>query len=196
MLRDLAANSAALQTYSALLPVEGILLDTLGDEGSIMFADARRGMKPMSAAEIGLTLDLAHRPLVFSHIAFSWLSVGAAFMSAGARGYVGTLWSVESEPAHEMALRELGIAEQNGVVDDMTRRSYVHLGLVGPRRAEPAAGQAPLPRTSCRMRRRGRRCWAPCSTWPRPGSTSNRSRCSVTGRPWARRTWRPPGTTR
>ncbi|MDP3046226.1 MAG: hypothetical protein Q8O07_01990 [Chloroflexota bacterium] len=132
VLRELAANAAALQTYSALLPVEGIFLDTLGDEGSIMFADARRGMKPMSAAEIGLTLDLAHGPLVFSHIAFSWLSVGAAFMSAGARGYVGTLWSVESEPAHEMALRELGTLEQNGDVDDMTRRAYVHLGLVGP----------------------------------------------------------------
>ena len=148
VLRDLAANSAALQTYTALLPVEGIFLDTLGDEGSIMFADARRGMKPMSAAEIGLTLDLAHAPLVFSHIAFSWLSVGAAFMSAGARGYVGTLWSVESEPAQEMALRELGTTEQSGEVDDMTRRAYVHLGLVGPvasteADASPAAAAAP-----------------------------------------------------
>lgn len=132
VLRDLAANSAALQTYPALLPMEGIFLDTLGDEGSIMFTDARRGMKPFSAAEIGLTLDLAHGPLVFSHIAFSWLSVGAAFMSAGARGFVGTLWSVESEPAQEMALRELGTPEQVGEVDDMTRRAYVHLGLIGP----------------------------------------------------------------
>jgi hypothetical protein len=139
VLRDLAANAAVLQTYSALLPVEGIYLDTLGDESSIMFADARRGMKPLSAAEIGLTLDLAYGPLVFSHIAFSWLSVGAAFMSAGARGYVGTLWSVESEPAHEMALRELGTPERNGEIDDMTRRAYVHLGLVGPATA-PEAG--------------------------------------------------------
>jgi hypothetical protein len=137
ILRELAANAAALQTYPALLPVEGIFLDTLGDEGSIMLPTARRSLKPMSAAEIGLTLDLAHGPLVFSHMAFSWLSVGAAFMSAGARGYVGTLWSVESEPADEMAMRELGRVEQNGAVDDMTRRAYVHLGLLGP---APASG--------------------------------------------------------
>jgi hypothetical protein len=147
VLRGLAANSAALQTYSSLLPIEGIFLDTLGDEDSVMFATERRGLKPFSAAEIGLTLDLPYAPLVFSHIAFSWLTVGVAFMSAGARGYVGTLWSVESEPADEMALRELGTREQNGVVDDMTRRAYIHLGLVGPT-ATPDADTPLTPATT------------------------------------------------
>jgi hypothetical protein len=60
---------------------------------------------------------------------------------------VGTLWSVESEPADEMALRELGTREQNGVVDDMTRRAYIHLGLVGPT-ATPDADTPLTPATA------------------------------------------------
>lgn len=141
-LRERTANAGALQTYPSLLPIEGIFLDTLGDESSIFLSDQRRGLRPFSAPEIELTCELAYSPLVFSHIAFSWLSVGAAFMVAGARGYVGTLWSVESEPAQEVALRILGDPDAvSGVaVDEMTRRAYIRLGLLAAQ--EPPAGVA------------------------------------------------------
>ncbi len=170
VLREAAANSGALQTYPALLPVEGIFLDTLGDESGIYFLDQRHGLKPFSTAEIDLTCDLAHEPLVFSHIAFSWLSVGAAFISAGARAYVGTLWSVESDPALEMALDAgralrsqrtgsganewLTEAGEEGTVDEMTRRAYIRLGLLdaaAPPEASPAAPEGALPNAAARQ---------------------------------------------
>ncbi len=155
VLREAAANPGVLQTYPSLLPVEGIFLDTLGDETSIFFVDQRRSLRPFSAAEVELTCELAYSPFVFSHVAFSWLAVGSSFMSAGAGGFAGTLWSVESEPAQEMALRALGGPEGAGpvAVDEMTRRAYLHLGLLDARR-RPDAAPAPadtLPNTAARQ---------------------------------------------
>ena len=156
-LRDSAASPAALQSYPSLLPVEAILLDLPGDEGSLFFIDKSRRMRPFSAAEIELTCEFAYAPLVFSQAAFSWLSVGAAFLRAGAGGYVGTLWSVESEPATEMALRTLGTgpAEQTGggvlVIDPMTRRAYIHLGLSTQGGRAAAEPQSRIPNVAARQ---------------------------------------------
>lgn len=155
VLREAAAGSGALQTYPAFLPVEGIFLDTLGDEASIYFVDQRRGLKRFSATELELTANMAHGPVVFSHIAFSWLAVGPACMAAGARAYYGTLYSVESEPALEMALRTLGTGAEEGgqSVDEMTRRAYIRLGLPDAPAAEAAAAgmEGELPNAAARQ---------------------------------------------
>jgi hypothetical protein len=44
-------------------------------------------------------LSSHHSPVVFNNSCFSWGETSRFFISSGARGYIGTLWAVENEPA-------------------------------------------------------------------------------------------------
>ena len=44
-----------------------------------------------------------HFPIVFNNSCSSWDEIAASFIDAGCRGYIGTLWSIGNESAHEAA---------------------------------------------------------------------------------------------
>ena len=44
-------------------------------------------------------LSSHHSPVVFNNSCFSWGETSRFFISGGARGYIGTLWDVDNEPA-------------------------------------------------------------------------------------------------
>jgi tetratricopeptide (TPR) repeat protein len=83
-------------------------------------------------------LDLKSAPVIFNNSCLSWVSVGRAFLRAGARGYVGTLWSVASAEAARLAqqmLAQLTRGETLGralaasqIDDELTRRAYIYVG--------------------------------------------------------------------
>lgn len=79
-------------------------------------------------------------PLVFNNACASWHRLSAMFMFAGARAYIGTLFSVWESEAHEMGksffhteintpLQKALWASQNRVYQGQDRRPYVMVGL-------------------------------------------------------------------
>ncbi|MET8850925.1 hypothetical protein [Amycolatopsis sp. NPDC004625] len=89
------ASSQALMELSRSLPVELIFFNTHGSDEAIVLAD---GFK-LPSWLIPQWLTMTRRPIVFNNSCQSWTGVGRQFVRAGARGYIGTLWSVPSGPA-------------------------------------------------------------------------------------------------
>jgi tetratricopeptide (TPR) repeat protein len=138
-LRDEDANRQNLSVYPQVLPVEGIFLDTHGGWDGVVL---RRGREDeyVRDREIELGCELAYSPIIINNSCMSWRGVGAACLAAGARGYVGTLWTVKNPAAAEIALQTLERMLAGGVpvsqalagvqVDDLlTRRAYLYVGL-------------------------------------------------------------------
>jgi hypothetical protein len=44
-------------------------------------------------------------PLIFNNTCWSWFDIAQSFLVNGARGYIGTLWAVENDPATAFATR-------------------------------------------------------------------------------------------
>ncbi|MEU5692161.1 tetratricopeptide repeat protein [Actinosynnema sp. NPDC020468] len=103
--------------------------------------------------------DLTRRALVFDNTGPSWTDAGRRFLRAGARGYVGSLWSIPADLAADFAravvhrLTAEGEPVAHAVVSTGTpggiARSYVYVGTVtarlDPRRApagDPGAALA------------------------------------------------------
>jgi len=50
-----------------------------------------------------IALASHHSPFIFNNTCYSWSEIGRAFLEAGARGYIGTLWQVDNKVAVECA---------------------------------------------------------------------------------------------
>ncbi|MFQ6057491.1 MAG: tetratricopeptide repeat protein [Anaerolineae bacterium] len=134
------ANPENLLIYPRFLPVEELVFVTHGTEEGIVLKDAQGEDRLLREEEIRCECHLSSLPVVFNNSCISWVGVGGAFVGAGARGYVGTLWSVENEAAIEIAKgsTEAMLAEGKPVAealagvqveDELTKRAYIYVGL-------------------------------------------------------------------
>lgn len=126
---------AALVQLPKELPVELIFFNTHGSDDSIMLGDIE-----LRNSLIPQWLTLKHRPIIFNNSCQSWTGVGSEFIRVGARGYIGTLWSIPSKPAADFArivvdrltAQEMPACE--AIVDTGLRagieRSYLYVGTV------------------------------------------------------------------
>jgi tetratricopeptide (TPR) repeat protein len=94
----LAGRDASLDSLIELparLPVELVFFNTHGSDDSIVLShrDADGPME-LGRAQIAQWLNFSHRPIVINNSCESWTGVGREFIRVGARGYVGTLWSI------------------------------------------------------------------------------------------------------
>ncbi|MFI9008434.1 hypothetical protein ACIGNX_14510 [Actinosynnema sp. NPDC053489] len=90
-----------------------------------------------------LPLELRHRPIVFNNSCRSWTRLGREFLRAGARGYIGTLWTIPPNLAAGFArtvVRRLTAEETpaaHAIVNTGTpggvERSYLYVGTVNGR---------------------------------------------------------------
>ncbi|MEV6055818.1 tetratricopeptide repeat protein [Streptomyces sp. NPDC052107] len=128
----------ALVTLPKKLPVELIFFNTHGSDDSILLGEI-----PLRNSLIPQWLTLSHRPVIFNNSCLSWTGVGSEFIRAGARGYIGSLWSIPSKPAADFArlvvdrltTQEMPACE--AIVDTGLRagieRSYLYVGTVAGR---------------------------------------------------------------
>ena len=96
-LRGPDATGRALEHLLAIAPVDLVSLTCHGHRDSIVLADGR-----LRAQEIQRWSIFA-RPIVLNNSCASWPTTGPAFVTAGARAYVGTLWPVRHGPATRVA---------------------------------------------------------------------------------------------
>jgi hypothetical protein len=97
-----AARTEVLRETVERLPSAMLLIAAHGAERAIELERGRR----VRDTEIA-HWRLAGSPLVFNNSCSSWTEVGQAFLQAGARAYVGTLWEVTHEAAGDVATRLL-----------------------------------------------------------------------------------------
>lgn len=113
-----AAKTEVFRQVIQRLPTALVLIAAHGAEGAI---ELERGHS-VRDSEIA-NWQLAGSPVVFNNSCSSWTEVGQAFLLAGARAYVGTLWDVTHESAGEFAtclLREMLDRPFDGVARAMT----------------------------------------------------------------------------
>lgn len=120
------------------LPVELVFFNTHGSDDSIVLGDIE-----LPSSLIPQWLTLKHRPIIFNNSCQSWTGVGSEFIRVGARGYIGTLWSIPSKPAADFArvvvdrltAQEMPACE--AIVGTGLRagieRSYLYVGTVAGR---------------------------------------------------------------
>ena len=133
LLDGTSANSSSLLRLCARLPVELLYFNTHGADGSILLSDG-----PMPSHLLQQWLQLGSRPVVFNNSCLSWVGVGTDFLRAGAKGYIGTLWSVDQEHAAQFARFTVGRmvrdrepcshALHGSGVDASTARAYLFVG--------------------------------------------------------------------
>ncbi|KIZ15714.1 tetratricopeptide repeat protein [Streptomyces natalensis] len=121
----------------ASLPVELIFFNTHGSDDTIVLGE------PLPNWRIPQWVTLSHRPIIFNNSCQSWTGVGREFVRAGARGYIGTLWSIRSDLAADFArvvVSRLAVQEMpacEAIVDTGLRagieRSYLYVGTAAGR---------------------------------------------------------------
>jgi hypothetical protein len=85
------------------------------------------------------TWQLRGQPVVFNNSCSSWSSTGEAFLAAGARAYIGTLWPVANDVAAGIGSYVGGRVHDEGIlpllnqavrgIDDPETAAYVYIGL-------------------------------------------------------------------
>ncbi|NUT47819.1 MAG: tetratricopeptide repeat protein, partial [Saccharothrix sp.] len=126
VLRDLAAD----------LPVELVFFNHHDADDAIVLGD-------QALPDTDLPVTLRHRPIVFNNSCRSWTGLGREFIRAGARGYIGTLWTIPPNLASGFArtvMRRLTAEETpaaRAIVNTGTpggvERSYLYVGTVNGR---------------------------------------------------------------
>lgn len=132
------AAAVALTSLPRSLPVELIFFNTHGDDESILLADIA-----LPGTHIPVFVSLPTTPIVFNNSCESWTGVGREFIRAGARGYIGSLWSVPSNLAADYARQVMQQLAQEGlrVAEALVRtalpahitRSYLFVGTANSR---------------------------------------------------------------
>ncbi|GAA0211822.1 hypothetical protein GCM10010492_07090 [Saccharothrix mutabilis subsp. mutabilis] len=162
------ACPAALAALARDLPVELVFFNTHGDDDGIVLGD-----EPLTDVP-----RLGHRPIVVNNSRRPWTEVGREFVRAGARGYIGTLWTVPpglatsfaATVAHRLTAEEAPAA--NAIVNTGTpggiERCYLYLGTVNGRLDEwrdrsTTDGEAALAEAEL-LGRFARTCPAPLTT--------------------------------
>ncbi|WP_367127228.1 hypothetical protein [Saccharothrix sp. HUAS TT1] len=136
VLADEDASADALRDLAADLPVEVVFFNRHDADDAIALGD---DVLP----DDDLPVDLRHRPIVFNNSCRSWTGLGREFVRAGARGYIGTLWTIPPNLAAGFArtvLRRLTAEEApaaRAIVNTGTpggiERSYLYVGTVNGR---------------------------------------------------------------
>ncbi|WP_436496240.1 hypothetical protein [Actinokineospora sp. HUAS TT18] len=127
----------ALMTLPRDLPVELVFFNTHGSDDGIVLGRSL----VLHEWLIPQWLNLEHRPIVFNNSCQSWTGVGRQFVRVGARGYIGTLWSIPSKEAAEfgrIVVDRLTAGEQRAcesIVDTgaAVERSYLYVGTANGR---------------------------------------------------------------
>jgi tetratricopeptide (TPR) repeat protein len=149
------ANQMTLMRYPEALPVELIFFNTHGSDNQIVLAH-----HALSSSLIVQWLRLDHRPIVFNNSCQSWTGVGQEFVRVGARGYIGTLWSIPSDLAADfarMVIERLTLKEElaceailNTGLSDIIERSYIYAGTANGRLDQWRDRATPLSETALR----------------------------------------------
>lgn len=152
------ANNQHLMSLPTRLPVELMFFNTHGADDSIVLQYRGGGTHVLTRSKITQWLHLPHRPIVINNSCQSWTGVGREFIRAGARGYVGTLWSVPTIAAakigealiQRVTAGDRTMAEAIVDIGDVgtAGRSYIYAGTVNGRLDEwpdrdPAPGEVP-----------------------------------------------------
>jgi len=128
------------------VPIDLIHLNTHGDWNATVF----EGGVPFTSGEISRWFHYVSAPLIFNNSCRSWLSMAAAFMESGARGYLGTMWSIPSRTAAIAASdilgrilnEDLAAASSIATTDpDARERIYIFMGTVNTRLSERPVDQ-------------------------------------------------------
>ncbi|GAA1290930.1 tetratricopeptide repeat protein [Saccharothrix xinjiangensis] len=130
------SSIAALRELTARLPVELVFFNTHDTDHAIVL-----GGEELPDHDVPVTLP--HRPIVFNNSCRSWTDLGREFTRAGARGYIGTLWTIPPNLAAGFArtvVRRLTAEETpaaHAIVNTGTpggiERSYLYAGTVNGR---------------------------------------------------------------
>jgi tetratricopeptide (TPR) repeat protein len=133
LLRGENANTDALMSLGEHLPIESIYFNTHGNDQAILLDIA-----PLNDFQIPQWLTLNSRPVVFNNSCLSWVGVGQEFIRVGARGYIGTLWSVSAFSAADFArtvmnrlsttVMPVAQAIRKTGIDQFNERAYIYVG--------------------------------------------------------------------
>jgi hypothetical protein len=143
-LRGREASATSLRFYPQVLPVAALLLNTHGDEQSLLVLDEAQGRLgvPLRQEQVELDDDFRWWPFVVSRVPLSWAGMGLACLRAGAQGYAAPLWSVPNGAAREVAAQlaervlrgEIASAALAAIQSqDAARRAFVFIGLANAR---------------------------------------------------------------
>jgi tetratricopeptide (TPR) repeat protein len=151
VLRGDASSSMALLVMTPAMPLDVLFFNTHGSDKGIVLKDGE-----LPAFKLQQRVRLASRPFVFNNSCVSWAGVGREFVRIGARGYVGTLWSVDAEMAARYARTVLDRMTRDGWpvsramrgtgVDRATERAYIFVGTCGSRLSGMPATDGDAPR--------------------------------------------------
>lgn len=118
------------------LPVEVVFFNVHDADGAIALGG--HGLP-----DVDIPVTLRNRPIVFNNSCRSWTDLGREFVRAGARGYIGTLWTIPANLAAGFArtvVRRLTAEETpaaRAIVNTGTpggiERSYLYAGTVNGR---------------------------------------------------------------
>ena len=148
VLKGASASNLALVRLGAM-PLDVVHFNTHGSNREILLADGA-----LPAFKLQQRQRLRSRPFVFNSSCLSWVGVGREFVRVGARGYAGTLWSVNAQFASTYAQTVLDRVTRQGWaiaramrgtgVDSATELAYVYAGTAASRlaRAAPAGDGA------------------------------------------------------
>lgn len=134
VLRKDAQIANLLPRLIGTVPLDFIFFNTHGSDDAIML-----GFYPLQHYQITQWFEFDQRPLIFNNSCLSWTGVGRDFVRIGARGYIGTLWSVGAQDAATLAEQAMARMIHTGEpvcsailpsakVDPFTSRAYVFVG--------------------------------------------------------------------
>jgi hypothetical protein len=130
----LSRNTASAHTLGAIqkLPLDMIFFNTHGTDKGIVFGDFT-----LDNERLVQWVLFESQPIVFNNSCLSWIGVGREFIRVGARGYVGSLWSVNARSAATFGATAMSriaqgtpvsAAIKNTGVDTHTESAYVFVG--------------------------------------------------------------------
>ncbi|GAB2963938.1 tetratricopeptide repeat protein [Saccharothrix stipae] len=136
VLSEQDASPDVLRDLVVDLPVELVFFNCHDADDAIVL-DGR------TLPDDDIPVTLRHRPIVFNNSCRSWTRLGREFVRAGARGYIGTLWTIPPNLAAGFArtvVRRLTAEETpaaRAIVNTGTpggiERSYLYVGTVNGR---------------------------------------------------------------
>jgi tetratricopeptide (TPR) repeat protein len=137
--RAAASNTALIALGGA--PVDLIYFNTHGSASAMALRDM-----PLPGYKLLQRITLRNHPVVFNNACLSWTGVGRDSIAAGARSYIGTLWSVNADQAATFAIavasritqdkNTIAASMHDTGADPVTEKAYVFVGSVGTRLRE------------------------------------------------------------
>jgi tetratricopeptide (TPR) repeat protein len=132
--RAAASNTSLIALEGA--PSDLLYFNTHGSASAMELRDM-----PLPGYKLLQRITLRNHPMVFNNACMSWTGVGRDFIAAGARSYIGTLWSVDADQAATYAItvtnriiqgkHPVATSMHDTGADPVTEKAYVFVGPVG-----------------------------------------------------------------